>query len=174
MKILKSKNRQNGLTLIELLISTIIIVVIASAAAPTMRSLFERKNIYAIGDHFVKTIKLARVEAIQRGKTIRVFPTAADSNGISDWSEGWHLEFTNNTNPDNIFVEVIRTFPAVSGSPNFSSYDYTNSRALSIAPTGQASPLGGFELYYSDCVGEQRLTFSILTSGLIKRGVSEC
>jgi prepilin-type N-terminal cleavage/methylation domain-containing protein len=174
MKILKLKTKQGGLTLIELMITTIIIAIIASAAVPTMKSLFERKNIFSIGDHFVKTIKLARVEAIQRGRTVNVLPTAPDNNGVSDWSQGWRIEFTNNDDPNNIIIEIIRIFPELRGSPVFSSNDYNSNDGISIAPTGQASPLGDFELHYLNCQGEQHLTFEILTSGLVKRGVSLC
>jgi len=154
-------SRQSGLTLIELMAATIILAILASAAVPAMQGLFERKSVFAIGDLFVKSIKLARLEAIQRGKTVQVRPIA-DS---SDWSQGWVIEEGS---------ETIRTFPQLPSSPVFTSDDYDGSPNLVILPTGQVNTVGAFDLYYANCVGDQRLSFNLLLSGLVQRGVSSC
>lgn len=157
---------QKGMTLIELMIATIILAILASAAVPAMKNLFERKSVFAIGDLFVKSIKLARVEAIQRGRTVRVKTTS----GTGDWSQGWFIEFTDANNN----IQTIRTFPALPSSPNFTSDEYDGTPNLVILPTGQVSSVGSLDLYYDDCINDQRLGFNILLSGLVQRGVSAC
>lgn len=159
-------NSQSGLTLIELMVATVILAILASAAAPTMKSLFERNTISSSGDFFVKSIKLARLEAIQRGRTVDVIPTS----GTSDWSQGWSII----ADDDGGTPQTIRDFPALSGNPVFSSTVYGNGQTLSILPTGQVSVLGSFELFYSDCTGQNKYTFNVLLSGLIQRGISSC
>jgi len=169
------------MSLIELMVATVIIVIVASAAVPSMKWLLERKSTAALGDYFVKSIKLARVEAIQRGKTIRVIT----QSGSGDWSRGWRLEFTNDDDPNNIFNELIREFPALPGAIqpgepippnaiNFTSNIYDGTPVLSIEPTGQVKTPGGFDLFYTDCKGNEHLTFEVLLSGLIKRGRQAC
>jgi prepilin-type N-terminal cleavage/methylation domain-containing protein len=157
---------QQGMTLIELMITTIILAILATVAVPTMKSLFERKSVFANGEFFVKTIKLARVEAIQRGKTVSVITTS----GNGDWSQGWNLQFINDAGD----VELIKAFPALPNSPTFTSDDFDGTPVLSLLPTGQASTVGTFEMFYPDCVGNQRLSFNILLSGLMQRGVAAC
>jgi len=169
MKKLNIANRtystQKGLTLIELMIATVLLAIITAVAVPSMKSLFERKSVSANGDFFIKSIKLARVEAIQRGKTVSIIPVNDD-----DWSQGWSAQFVN----DDGDIENIRTFPALSGSPVFTSAPYSDATPFSILPTGQVSTVGAFDLYYPDCVGDQRLSFNVLLSGLIQRGVRSC
>ncbi len=158
--------RQKGLTLIELMVTTVILAVVTSAAVPAMKDLFERKSVFAIGDIFIKSIKLARVEAIQRGKTIRVKTTT----GTGDWSQGWSIEFTD----DNNIIQTVRSFPPLPSNPNFTSNEYDGSPDLTILPTGQVSSIGTFDLFYPTCVGNQRLGFNVLLSGLIQRGLTAC
>jgi type IV fimbrial biogenesis protein FimT len=157
---------QQGMTLIELMITTIILAILATVAVPSMKALFERKSVFANGDFFVKAIKLARVEAIQRGKTVSVVTTS----GNGDWSQGWNLQFVNDAGN----VELIKAFPALPSSPNFTSNIFDGSPVLSFLPTGQASTVGTFEMFYTGCVGNQRLSFNILLSGLMQRGVAAC
>lgn len=159
-------NRQQGLTLIELMVATIILAILTAAAVPAMKSLFDRQSTKAIGDYFVKSVKLARVEAIQRGRTV----TLVTKSGSDDWSEGWDIQFVNADGN----IEVIRSFPAPSGAPVFNSDVYDGATPLSFLPTGQVTTVGNFDLYYDDCVGDQRLSFTVLLSGLMKRGVSSC
>lgn len=154
------------MTLIELMIAAVILVIIASAAGPQMKSLFERKSVFASGDFFIKSIKLARLEAIQRGTTVNIIA----NTGTGDWSQGWNIS----TIDGNGVVQTIRNFPAIAGSPIFTSQTYDGSPTFSILPTGQVSDLGSFELYYPDCTGDKRLTFNVLISGLVQRSVSSC
>jgi type IV fimbrial biogenesis protein FimU len=158
--------RQKGLTLIELMVTTIILGILASAAVPAMKALFERKHVPAIGDFFVKSIKLARIEAIQRGLPVRVMPTSGNGN----WSLGWNIQYT----LDDGSIKIIRTFPALSGGAYFFSADFDADDDLIILPTGQVETVGEFDLYYPGCVGEKRHNFNLLLSGLMKRRVATC
>lgn len=145
-KLQPTASYQRGLTLIELMIATIILAILTSAAVPAMKSLFDRKSAFASGDFFVKSIKLARIEAIQRGRTVTVITNSLSS----DWSQGWSIQFTDDAG----VIQNIRTFPMLPGSPIFTSdvYNGTNS-ILTILPTGQVTTVGTFDLYYPDCVG---------------------
>jgi len=160
------RSHQSGMTLIELMITTIILAILATTAVPVMKSLFERKSVFAIGDMFVKSIKLARLEAIQRGKTVRVKTVS----GTGDWAQGWFIEFTD----DGGNIQTIRTFPPLPSLPNFTSGQFNAGSDLTILPTGQVLSVGSFDLYYSNCAGNQRLGYNILLSGLLQKGVSAC
>jgi prepilin-type N-terminal cleavage/methylation domain-containing protein len=158
-------SRQKGMTLIELTATTVILVAIASAAVPSMRGLFERKNVPAIAEFFSKSVKLARVEAIQRSVTVRVIPLS----GTGDWAQGWNIVFTEDGD-DNI----IRTFPALSGNPIFTSESYDAGNDLSILPTGQVATPGSLIISQTGCSGDEALSVNILLSGLVQKQVSAC
>jgi len=159
---------QKGLTLVELMITIMLLAIIASAAIPAMQSLFGRKNVHAVGKIFEQSIQLARAEAIQRSTTVRVLPAIDGDN----WSEGWEIEYTD---PVDGSIQTIRNFSAVSGNATFRSDDFTTDAPLTILPNGQVTLLGTFELFYNDCANSpDRLDYQILLSGLLKKTVNPC
>ena len=165
---MQSMKKQTGLTLIELMVSTIILAIMVSAAAPSMKSFFDRGNISVVGPIFEKTIKLARSEAIQRSQTVRISPISVSSN----WANGWRIDLVTGPNPAD--VSLIRTFEALPGDTVFTSDDFDGNTALDILPSGQAVNLGDFELSQSGCVGGEKYIYSLLLSGILDRSVIPC
>lgn len=160
--------KQTGLTLIELMVSTIILTIMVAAAAPSMKSFFDRGNISVVGPIFEKTIKLARSEAIQRSQTVRISPISGSSN----WANGWRIDLVTGPNPTD--VSLVRTFDALPGSSVFSSAVFDGNTSLDILPNGQAATLGNFELSQSGCVGGKKYIYSLLLSGILDRSVITC
>ncbi len=157
---------QRGLTLIELMATTVIIAILASAAVPAMQSLFANKSIPSVGKIFEQSIKLARTEAIQRSATVRVKP-----NSLSfDWSQGWFLEYTNSDGNN----ELIRRFDALPGSPTFTSANFSQANPLEILPDGQVRNIGTFNLFYQNCTARNVLSYQVLLSGILNRSMSLC
>ncbi len=162
---------QRGMSLIELMISMVILASIVSVAVPSMKSLFERKNITEVGKHFEKSIKLARNEAISRSAVIRIRPTSASS----DWSKGWFLEYSK-IEADGVTttVEVIRTFPPIAGNPAFTSTTFNDSTLFEILPNGQAKTLGGFVLTYTTNCSAGVINYALLLSGILQKRITPC
>jgi type IV fimbrial biogenesis protein FimT len=162
--------KQTGMTLIELLISTIILVTMVSVAVPSMKSFFDRGNLSVIGPIFEKSVKLARTEAIQRSQTIRITP----KSGNSDWSQGWDIEAIVNPDPINPVIVQIRSIDALPGTPVFSSNVFDNNNRFEIFPNGQASLIGDFRLHRQNCEGGKTHVYSLLLSGLLSRNEISC
>ncbi len=159
------------MTLIELMVSIVVLALMVSVAVPTMTQLFERKSVTEVGKFFERSIKLARTEAINRNAVIRVQPTSASSN----WSQGWSLEYTK-LDDDGVTTtnEVIRTFPALAGDPSFSSVVFDGTTVFEILPNGQARTLGTFVLSYPDNCSAGVITYTVLLSGTLQKGVAAC
>ncbi len=155
--------KQNGMTLIELMVSTVILAIIFTVGVPRLSSMLTTHSVQAIGPLFNKSIQLARSEAIQRGVIINVRPNSSGNN----WSQGWYIEIAA-TN------EVLRTFEALPGTPVFTSDTFTRTAPIVILPNGQAQTLGDFDMYYPGCVGNQKISFELLLSGILKKGVNAC
>lgn len=164
---------QTGLTLVELLVTTAIMAIILTAAVPAFKGLFESKNIPQIATMFEKVVKLARSEAINRNSEINVKP----HSGTGDWSQGWYIEQVitdgDDDTPDDL--ELIRTFPAVSGNPTFTSEDYNDSNGFKIRANGQLSGApGSFTLKSPTNCAAGSYTLSLLVSGSIKKVEDSC
>ncbi|MGR6873374.1 GspH/FimT family pseudopilin [Pseudomonas sp. HK3] len=160
--------KQNGLTLIELMITTIILVILASAAVPSMKGLFDRSNRDIAGPAFEKTVKLARSEAIQRSQTVRISPTS----GSNDWSQGWRIDLIVSSDP--IVLQLIRSFDPLPGTTVFTSDTFDGNTPLDVLPNGQASLVGNFTLSQAGCSAGDINTYSVLLSGTLNRRVTPC
>lgn len=160
--------RQRGMTLIELMIATVILAIIVSAGLPAMKDFFNRKNIEAIAPFFERTIKLARVEASQRGVNVRVIPSSL----TKDWSQGWYMEYTDPA--DSTKVIVLRQFDAIQDGITFTSDKFDNTTTLTFAPTGQAVLSGAFKVFSPPCVNNTGFDLNLLLSGIIKKSLITC
>lgn len=159
--------KQTGLTLIELMVATIILAILASAGVPALKSLFGRNNITAVGGLFEKSIQLARTEAVRIGQPVRVKP----GNNGTNWANGWHIEYTDVNN----VVQMIRQFDAIPNNPLFTSNDFTTNNPLVILPNGQVTAQGRFSLAYANCSdANQKIQFDVLLSGILKRTLLSC
>ncbi len=159
------------MTLIELMATMVILGTLVTVAVPSMKSVFERKNITEVGKHFERSIKMARNEAISRSAVVRVRPTSASS----DWSEGWFLEYSKlEADGITVTVEVIRTFPALAGNPTFTSAIFNDSTLFEILPNGQARTLGGFVLSYTANCSAGVINYALLLSGILQKRITPC
>mgnify|MGYP000523284009 CR=1 FL=1 len=161
---------QSGFTLIELMVTTIILTIIISVGVPGLRSLFTKQNIHSTGTLFARSIQFARTEAIKKGVNIDVIPVS----GTADWSQGWTVEDL--TTPD--IHPLIRVFEDLPGSPTFTSTLRDGAAAttttLVLKPNGQSETTGSFTMFYPDCSGNNVLTYTLLISGVLKKTVSRC
>lgn len=158
---------RKGFTLIELMVTLVILGIIASAVAPQLGSLFTRKNIESIGKTLEQSFRLARTEAVNRGVPVMVKPSEASGN----WADGWEIVFVNSDGDE----ELIRHFSAISSGAKLASTDFNAGTPLIMDPNGKARSIGSFSLDYDDCQKSNHdLKYDILISGLVKRIKTPC
>ena len=88
MKAAMDGRRLRGFTIIELMIVMVIVGVLATIAAPSMRDIVVRTRLKTAASDLHVSLTFARSEAIKRNNTISVIPANA-----ADWSRGWRVEF---------------------------------------------------------------------------------
>jgi type IV fimbrial biogenesis protein FimT len=78
--------RQQGFTLIELMVTVLVMAILATVSSSVGSSLFRGHRIRNASMEIATSIVLARSEAIKRGKDISITPTVS-----SDWAQGWRI-----------------------------------------------------------------------------------
>lgn len=164
--------KQTGMTLIELMIVTIILVILSTVGVPLMKSFIDNNNLKAFKSTFEKTLTQARAEAVQRGQIVRITPiSSSDPDSPNDWSKGWSIHLVD---PVTNTLELIRTFDSPGQELVFTSDDFGSTTPLEFKPTGQANQSGSFTMNQKDCSGGKRFMFTMLLSGSINRGIVTC
>ena len=151
-------HRTKGFTLIELLVAVAVFVILITMAVPAFtRSVQGSKADTEMGD-LQRAINFARLEAIDRGTTLRLRPTA----GGSVWT-GELSVYDSTGNPAN----VLRVVPAMSSGATLTlpsgvtALDFNNLGGL-------AAPSTAVTISYT--LGTQSRTLNVCLNGRIQLG----
>lgn len=106
---------QRGFSLLELVVTLMIVIILAAIAAPSMREMNINSVVKSNANDLVTALNLARAEAVKRGSDVAVVAQGGD------WNDGWQIETTG-------VVETLISHPPI-------TEDY---RVLA-APTGPGS-----------------------------------
>ncbi len=89
-KIIKSKRRQSGFTLIEIIVTVSIATILMSIAIPNYTAMIKNNKVTAITNELISAMILARSEALKRKNNVSV---CASVNQVAcsgtDFSTGW-------------------------------------------------------------------------------------
>lgn len=84
--------RQNGFTLVELLITIVVVSVLLATAVPSFMEFIKNNRVTGQANSFVVSTQMARNEAVKRGAGTTMCAANADLDGCSgnnNWSTGW-------------------------------------------------------------------------------------
>lgn len=146
---------QNGFTLLELMVTILIIAIVTTLAVPAMSDLVKNNRLTSAVNDLIASTTLARSEAIKRRAPVTVCisdnPLAAapvcDANAGGQWETGWVV--FSDTDGDAVIDAAetllqqhapldasieIRTDPAFATYVSFSSSGQTRSIAPGLAP----------------------------------------
>lgn len=88
---LKTMNRHSGFTLIELIVTIMIVAVLLTLGVPTFQNIIRNNRITAHANDFISSLNLARSEANKRGRRVVLCKsgnaTACATTG--NWEQGW-------------------------------------------------------------------------------------
>jgi len=170
---------QKGFTLIELMITIVVIGVLLATAVPSFMQFIKNNHVTGQANNFVVSTQMARNEAVKRGAGTTLCAANVNLNGCSgstDWSSGW-IAFSD-LNRDGIINTATGT--ATTGSTCLESEDCLintvagpsrsslNAGVSSIRflPTGHTSTGSTtFTLEADDCEHHQKRSIIITEQG---------
>ncbi len=132
-----------GFTLVELMVTVVVMVVVLAVGIPMFRSIIASNRLAAQTNTLVTALNLARGEALKRVSTVSLCKKGAGvscSTDDNDWGSGLLVfEDLNGDGALDSGEEVIRVWDAVSGNPAISAVDASDDSgvtAVSFDPMG--------------------------------------
>jgi type IV fimbrial biogenesis protein FimT len=171
--------RQNGFTMVELMITIVVVSVLMTIAIPGFMDFVKNNRVTGQANSFVVSTQMARNEAVKRGAGTTLCAANADLDDCSDstdWSNGW-IVFSD-LNRDGAINTVTGT--ATSGSTCLETEDClintvarpsrstltASASSIGFLPTGHLS--GGevtLTLKADDCEQKQKRSIIITAQG---------
>lgn len=143
-----NKQIQKGFSLIELVLTLIIISVMLTLAAPAFTNIYEDNAQAANANKFIASLTLARSEAVSKNINVVMCRLNGSNNGCATtgfWEDGWVvwadidgdgvLESTN----QNGDVEVINSEDALETGYTIRALNNQFSNTITFSPIGEAS-----------------------------------
>lgn len=174
---LRHRNKQKGLTLVEVMSTISIIAVVNAIAGPTLGETIKRNQLRSQADLVLTSLNLARSEAVKRNQPVSICRSADGASCDGNWQDGW-IVFTN-LDADNTFDNgtdsVIRVYEGLADGHAF--YGTVGNDAMTYFSDG--SYAGGSDtvkICSEDADLEHSWTVNINTVGRprVSKGAASC
>jgi type IV fimbrial biogenesis protein FimT len=169
-------NRQNGVTLVELLLTIVVLTVLLATGVPSFMEFIKNNRLIGQTNDLVVAVQLARNEAIKRGTMTTVCASAdqATCSGSDDWTTGWIVfsDLNRDGVPDvgaaDPLCETTEDCMVRTGnSLNKSTLDGGGTDNIRFLPDGLTNSGGAMTLTLTadDCYGNQVRDITITRQG---------
>lgn len=170
---MKIYSNNRGFTLIELVVTVVLIGVIAAFGIPSFNSMVQNNRLASQTNELITALQYARSEAISRAQAISVCPTSDQTSctgNTDDWEGGWIVFVdTDEDGTPNSAADVIRIWQASSGSA-----DISGASVVRYLARGQISAGAQVELQVSLPDADNDRCIRIAPSGRLNTGQAAC
>ena len=175
----RSRGRQQGVTLLELMIALTVLAIVTTMAVPSFTRLIENNRLVGRTNDLVTALALARSEAMKRSLNVSLCPST-DGESCSedeDWSGRW-LMFTDDTGAQGVYD------PGANGDVLIQKFDVgpegfvqtANVSYVEFWPNGLALPAVDktFDFHRSGCTGDRARRIVVNNVGRVNTTHVDC
>jgi type IV fimbrial biogenesis protein FimT len=120
---LQHRGSAGGFTLVELLVTFVIVTILVTLALPSLSTLIQTQHVKTGASDLQATLFFARSEALKRAVNVEVVPAA------NDWKGGWKVQLADGT--------VLRSQPPL--NTRLSSMAVASGVKITYQPDGHVS-----------------------------------
>ncbi|MBU2710142.1 GspH/FimT family pseudopilin [Zooshikella harenae] len=135
--------KNNGFTLIELMVTIVVLGIILAIAVPSFDSMIKNYRLQSVTNQLIDSFNLARNTALSRNQVITI--EASGTTEKKEWNGGWVVK---------VGAEEIRVFEGVSGVVTINATNTgagTNIKEIAFSGNGRLSaPNTGAEFTVTD------------------------
>jgi type IV fimbrial biogenesis protein FimT len=166
-------SRAAGFTLVELMVSLMIIAILVGLATPSFRSFTHNTQTTAANNDLVTALNLTRSEALRRGTGVTV---CSSPNGVvcgvaGDWKSGWIV--FQDTDQSGAIADpkyVVQKWSAAGGAIQIA----TISPNIQYQPSGLVATAAQIDVSYADCRGQNSRHIQVSAAGTITTQIQLC
>lgn len=174
--------RIQGFTVIELMITLVVIAIILSFAIPGFTSMISSNAIASQTNHFSSAISLARSEAIKRNVSVMVCKRSGNAcSTSSQWESGWIIFADADADDALDSGEEIRLIEALKSNytlrPSISNLNWLSFQSDGRVETNTGTFAGvTFRLCGPDADNSQSraITFNVIGQASLAKGTASC
>ena len=115
---LKVKQRANGFTLIELMITVVVLAIFAAVALPNLSDFIEKRRLIRLAEQVQDTMISAKLEAIKQSREV-FFRFCPPTDESTNWRLGYTIDNNQNCDSENDFIGQISSRNADSDTDNY-------------------------------------------------------
>lgn len=153
-----------GFTLIELMITIVILAILISLAVPSFNSVIQGNRTLTLNDELSTAIQLARSEALKRRKNVIICRSNAAGNACedgTDWSNGWQVR--------QVSGDLIRVWDATPSATVTGP-----STGITFQSNGLGKGAGIFEVQVDGCKDSKKRVINVSQTGNATSSQSTC
>ena len=164
-------HKQDGISLVELIIVIGLFIILISVSLPTLRGILQNNRISTATNSLIYSLNFAKISAEKYRQNITVCPKTAPNNNScgsnSDWGNGWLIYYMNGN-----AMQVLRQQQQLPNDINLSS----STNNLSFKPSGMmlANIGKSFTISSNGCLGNSVKTINITIPGHINVSSQAC
>lgn len=179
------RTKNNGFTLLELLVTLVVVAITVGLAAPSFNAQLQNNRALTLGDEMASALNYARIEAVKQARRITVCASKDGATCEGNWNEGF-IVFVDAAGADDAAPDpsagVLKVWRESKHKATLTAKfsDDTEASYIRFTPLGAfARPSSGatkaeIDIELKGCSGKNVPVVTVNVTGLVSTSRKEC